>query len=316
MVSQNSLSSNLSSNLDPLAILIGGPTASGKTHLAFELARKFPSVVVNADSMQIYNELQILTNQPSCEERKKIDCELFGYMNYPESCNVALWGKHVKQVLLNNKHKVPIFVGGSGMYLNSIINEVSEIPNINPRVRKSVRQIQKKYGNNFLFEKLKTKSSQYINKLQVNDTQRIIRAMEVQISTGKPIFEWYKKRKNHKFKRILYVVLTLERSELYRRINKRCEKMIELGIINEIEKFLSKNEIKKNHPLHKAIGLNIFRKYILLKTNFDSSMNEFKKDTRRYAKRQITWFKNKSDIAKQLDYSEAKNYILNNLNKN
>ena len=92
--------------------------------------------------------------------------------------------------------------------------------------------------------------------------------------------------------------------------------MIELGIINEIEKFLSKNEIKKNHPLHKAIGLNIFRKYILLKTNFDSSMNEFKKDTRRYAKRQITWFKNKSDIAKQLDYSEAKNYILNNLNKN
>ena len=302
--------------MDSFAILIGGPTASGKTNLAFEIAKEIPSIIINADSMQTYDNLKLLTNQPTEDQIKKFDCKLFGFIKYPNSSNVALWGKKVKQILFNNKNKVPIFVGGSGMYLNSIINEISEIPNINPKVRRKVRSIQKKYGNKFLYEKLTKKSKEYGIRLQINDTQRIIRAMEVHISTGKPIFDWFKNRENNKSKNILYVVLKLDRSELYQRINQRCERMIELGVISEIEEFVRRNIIEDDHPLLKAIGFTIFKKYLISKIDFDSSINNFKKETRRYAKRQITWFNNKSSSAKQLDYLEAKNYILENLNKN
>ena len=302
--------------MDSLAILIGGPTASGKTNLAFEIAQQIPSIIINADSMQTYDNLKLLTNQPTESQIKEFDCKLFGFIKYPNSSNVALWGKKVKQILFNNQNKVPIFVGGSGMYLNSIINEISEIPNVNLKVRRKVRNIQKKYGNKFLYEKLITKSKEYDGRLQINDTQRIIRATEVQISTGKPIFNWFRNRENNAFKNILYVVLKLERAELYQRINKRCERMIELGLISEIEEFVRKNTIEDDHPLLKAIGFNIFQKYLISKINFDSSINNFKKETRRYAKRQITWFKNRSSSAKQLDYLNAKNYILENLNKN
>ena len=302
--------------MDSLAILIGGPTASGKTNLAFEIAKQIPSIIINADSMQTYDNLKLLTNQPTESQIKEFDCKLFGFIKYPNSSNVALWGKKVKKILFNNQNKVPIFVGGSGMYLNSIIHEISEIPNVNLKVRRKVRNIQKKYGNKFLYEKLITKSKEYDGKLQINDTQRIIRATEVQISTGKPIFNWFRNRENNAFKNILYVVLKLERAELYQRINKRCERMIELGLISEIEEFVQRNTIEDDHPLLKAIGFNIFQKYLISKINFDSSINNFKKETRRYAKRQITWFKNRSSSAKQLDYLNAKNYILENLNKN
>ena len=302
--------------MDSLSILIGGPTASGKTRLAFEIAKEIPGVIINADSMQTYDNLHLLTNQPTEEQIKKFDCKLFGFIKYPNSSNVALWGNKVKQILFENKNKVPIFVGGSGLYLNSIINEISEIPNIDSRVRKRVRGTQKKYGNKFLYEKLIKKSKEYDGRIQINDTQRIIRAMEVHISTGKPIFEWFSNKENNELNNILYVVLKLERSELYHRINQRCEKMIELGVISEIEKFIQRNVIEIDHPLLKAIGFNIFKKYLFSKIDFDCSINNFKNETRRYAKRQITWFKNKSSSAKQLDYLEAKNYILENLNKN
>ena len=302
--------------MNSLTILIGGPTASGKTSLAFEIAKKIPSIIINADSMQTYDNLKLLTNQPTEDQKKEFDCKLFGFIKYPNSSNVALWGKKVKQVLFNNPKKVPIFVGGSGMYLNSVINDISKIPDINPKVRRKVRNIQKKYGNKFLYEKLIKKSKEYHGRLQIKDTQRIIRAMEVHISTGKPIFNWFRNRENNKSKNILYVALKIERSELYTRINERCERMIELGVINEIEEFIQKNIIEDGHPLLKAIGFNIFQKYLISKINFNSSIDNFKKETRRYAKRQVTWFKNKSSSAKQLDYLKAKNYILENLNKN
>ena len=106
--------------MDSLAILIGGPTASGKTNLAFEIAQQIPSIIINADSMQTYDNLKLLTNQPTENQIKEFDCKLFGFIKYPNSSNVALWGKKVKQILFNNQNKVPIFVGGSGMYLSLI----------------------------------------------------------------------------------------------------------------------------------------------------------------------------------------------------
>ena len=117
----------------PIAIFIGGPTASYKTELAFELQSYFPSFIINSDSMQVYDQLEILTNRPVKKLRKRYDCNLFSYVKYPNKCSVGSWQKKALSVIKNKKNKIPIFVGGTGLYMDSIINNISEIPKISKK---------------------------------------------------------------------------------------------------------------------------------------------------------------------------------------
>ncbi len=298
----------------PLAILIGGATASGKTKLAFEISKLFPSIIINADSMQVYEDLKILTNRPSKEDEKIYNCKLFGSVSYPDSLNVGLWIKEVKKILSKEKKKIPIFVGGTGLYLENLIEEISPIPPVDPRIRNKIKKIHEKYGNKYLYARLKNKDDEFCKKININDTQRLLRAMEVFLSTGKTITHWQKIKKGGLFKKYIYVVLKLERNDLYEKINKRCRKMVDLGVVKEVASFFDKNKIIKDHPISKAIGLRLFKDFLDRKKDLEQTLYEFSKETRRYAKRQLTWFRNRSKFSINLNYEQAKNHIKKKIN--
>ena len=292
----------------PLAIFIGGPTASGKTELAFSLHSKIPSYVVNADSMQVYNRLNILTNKPSEKEIKNFDCKLFSFLHYPEKCSVGLWRKKCIE-LLKNMNRVPIFVGGTGLYIESLINNISEIPQISNKIKSKINKIFLKKGKNFFYQKLLKIDNNYAKKISPNDTQRIQRAIEVKIATGKSFSDWHKQEKKKLFERVIYVVINTEREILYKKINQRCKNMINNGIFEEVENFLEEKSVDF-HPLHKAIGLNPISLFLQKRLTKEDCISMFMQDTRRYAKRQLTWFNNRAKSAKHLGILEAENYIL------
>jgi len=294
--------------LFPLAIFIGGPTASGKTELAFSLHSKIPSYVVNADSMQVYNRLNILTNKPSEKEIKNFDCKLFSFLHYPEKCSVGLWRKKCIE-LLKNMNRVPIFVGGTGLYIESLINNISEIPQISDKIKSNINKIFLKKGKNFFYQKLLKIDNNYAKKISPNDSQRIQRAIEVKVATGKSFSDWHKQEKKKLFKRVIYVVINTEREILYKKINQRCKNMIKNGIFEEVENFLEDKSVNF-HPLHKAIGLNPISLLLQKRLTKEECLSRFMQDTRRYAKRQLTWFNNRAKSAKHLGVLEAENYIL------
>ena len=295
----------------PLAILIGGPTASGKSELAFKLQKKIPSLVINADSMQVYNKLYKLTNSPSKEEVKEFDCNLYNFIKYPLLCDLGIWLKEVKIILNKNSKKVPIFVGGTGLYLDGLNGQVSPVPNIPKEVIENLEKKQKSKGNLFLYEELMSIDPDYALKISKNDTQRIIRSLSVQSFTGKPFTYWHSVKTNKIFKKLIYIVVSHERNKLYERINTRCSKIFNVECIDEIESFL-KNDMISNHPIHKAIGFKIFKSNIEGVINKDFALEKFQTQTRNYAKRQITWFKNRSIGANFLPYNKVEDFILKN----
>ena len=297
--------------MSPLAIFIGGPTASQKSKLAFQIHSKIPSFIINADSMQVYDKLNILTNKPKSNFIDQYDCKLFSFLSYPEKCNVGLWRR--KSIELSKKNqKIPIFVGGTGLYFDSLINNISNIPQIPEKLRLRVNQILSIKGKSFFYEKLLKIDKSYATKISRNDTQRILRAIEVKVATGKNFSYWHKHKKENIFERVVYVVLNLERDNLYKNINERCKEMMSEGVVDEVKEFLI-NKITNDHPLHKAIGLEILSNYSRGEIKKEEALSLFSRDTRRYAKRQLTWFKNRATSAKHLGFNDAKKYILRNV---
>ena len=296
----------------PIAIFIGGPTASYKTEIAFDLQSYFPSFIINSDSMQVYDQLEILTNRPFMQLRKRHDCNLFSYIKYPNKCSVGNWQKKALSVVKNKKSKIPIFVGGTGLYMDSIINNISEIPKISQKIKKKIHNEFKNFGINYLYKELKKVDEEYSKKLSPNDTQRIIRALEVNLSTKANLSKWHKIGKNQIFKKIIYVVVKTEREKLYSRINSRCKKMIDLGLLDEVKSFLEIKQ-KLDHPIHKSIGLRQIIKYLDGVNSLEETMTDFTQETRRYAKRQLTWFNNKAKEAIHLEGPKIRDYILREL---
>jgi len=298
--------------LYPLAILIGGPTATQKTKLAFEIQKKLPSIVINSDSMQVYNNLCSLTNVPSNEEIKKYSCNLFKFVEYPEKCNVGFWFTNVVRVLSQAKEKIPIFVGGTGLYLESLYGKISPIPEISEKVEKKIKKIHKKQGNLSFFKKLQQFDEIYSTKISRNDTQRLLRAITVKVATGKNLTYWHSQVSKKLFKKILYLTISVDRSKLYKSIDERCLNIMKSNALNEVSNFLKKKK-KIDHPLHKSIGFKVIEEYLTGIKTFNESLDLFRQETRRYAKRQITWFRNRPKEAIEMNFSDAKKYLLKNI---
>ena len=295
----------------PLAILIGGPTASGKSDLAFKIHKKIPSLIINADSMQVYDKLHKLTNSPSVEEMKDSYCKLYNFIKYPLLCDLGVWLKEVRTILKKNSKKVPIFVGGTGLYLDGLNGQISPVPYIPREIVKGVEKIQKSKGNVYLYNELMNFDPDYAEKISKNDTQRIIRSLSVRIFTGKTFTYWHSIKTNKIFKKLIYIIVSHERDELYERINTRCSKIYNLECIDEIKYFI-KNDMVTNHPIHKAIGFQTFKSNIEGVIDNDLTLEKFQIETRNYAKRQITWFKNRSIGANFLPYNKVEDFILKN----
>jgi len=299
-------------------IIIAGPTASGKTELAEKISEKIPSVIINADSMQVYDYLNILTSSPKSLNKKKKSYRLYSVLKSNQKANLGWWIKNAKKEIHNSKkyQLLPIFVGGTGMYIGSLENNISDIPEIKKKVKTKVLKIHKKYGNFFFHKKLLKIDPILAKKINVNDTYRLIRAIEVWASTGKVMSFWHSKRSSNLAKQpnYLFFVINKKRKNLYTSIEKRFDTMIKDGLINEVMDFL-KMGIPDSHPINKVIGLNHIKNYIKGNLELEKAVELSKKDTRNYAKRQSTWFRHQPKKPIYLDYEFAENLILEKLEK-
>lgn len=297
-------------------IIIAGPTASGKTDIAHLISKKYPSTIINADSMQVYKDFSILTNRPREKDLINYNCKIFGELSVDKKCNFGWWIKRAKEEIIKSRlvGKIPIVVGGTGLYLSGLEKEISEIPEIKEKVKKKIQELHKKKGNQFFFRKLQIIDPETAKNLHCNDTQRIIRAIEVRVSTGKNLSYWHKKNSLTNTRNHIFVVIKTKRTYLYENINKRFLKMIEAGVITEVRRFMTL-KVKPEHPINKIIGLRYLISYLENKISFKDAIISAQRDTRNFAKRQITWFNHQPLNAYYLNKEDAYKFLINLIKK-
>ncbi len=283
--------------------IVFGPTASGKTEFATELAQNFDSVIINGDSMQIYREIPIITNQPAPEEMRGVPHLMFGYKNILEHSDMNIWLDEIVPVInkVLKESKTPVIVGGTGMYLRALIDGISEIPEIPDDIRTATRELLEEVGNERFYELLKEKDLASAAKLKPGDSQRLTRAYDVIELTGISLSEWNERPNKKYFDKDIFEIHFLDRprEEVYDKINKRFERFVEIGALEEARKA---NEIFKNSglsntelltlPAYKAHGLRELISYLNDEISLEEAINKGQQATRNYAKRQMTWWRN------------------------
>ena len=271
--------------------LIFGPTASGKSSLAIKLAKKINGEIVNADSMQVYKELKILTARPTKKDQKNIKHHLYGFQSVKKNFSTGHWlilaKKKIKEI--QKKNKTPILVGGTGLYFKAITEGLVKIPKIPLKFRNKVRNLQKKLGQEEFYKKLIKIDPLVNHKINPKDPQRSIRAYEVKKYSKVSLIEWFKKTdKKFEDKDFSKIYVDFPRHDLIKRINKRVDKMFSEGAINEVKKFLKLN-VKKDKSANKIIGINEIKKYLRKEIDLLLVKELIAIKTRQYAKRQNTW---------------------------
>ena len=272
-------------------ILISGPTASGKSSFAIKVAKKVDGEIINADSMQVYKELKILSARPDPKEYKKIKHHLYGFYNVTKNFSTGDWLKLVLKKIeaVQKRKKTPILVGGTGLYFKALTDGLVKIPNISLKFRNQVRDLQKELRQKKFYEKLIKLDPSSRGKIKPTDTQRSIRAYEVKKFTKKSIHEWFKNTKSSFMENDFFkVYIDYPRQELIERINARTSKMIENGAIKEVKDFI-KLRVRKDKSANKAIGVNEIKEYLKNQKDLNYTKEKIAIKTRQYAKRQSTW---------------------------
>ena len=272
-------------------ILIYGPTASGKSQFAIKLAKKVNGEIINADSMQIYKELKILSARPIKNDQKKIRHHLYGFMSMKKKFSTGDWLKLVNKKILDLKKrkKIPILVGGTGLYFKALTDGLINIPNIPIKFRDQVRSLHSKIGPKNFFLKLIKMDPLARNHINSSDSQRSIRAYEIKLFTKKSMYEWFKNTKSDYKKNDFYkIYLDFPRNDLLKRIEDRAKQMIKKGAIKEVIKIL-KLKVPKDKSANKAIGLSEVKEYLDKKIKIEEVIEKISIKTRQYAKRQSTW---------------------------
>ena len=279
----------------PTAILIAGPTASGKSAFALDVAKLHDGVIINTDSMQVYQQLQIITARPSAADLTRTPHYLYGHRDAAKPYSVAKWMEEATEILQQVKQqaKLPIFVGGTGLYFKALCEGLTPVPELKTEVREYWRSFAIENGDE-LYAKLQAVDLLAADKLRASDHQRLIRALEVFHSTGKSIVEWQNKDKGTPLltgEGIEKILLMPERFELHDRINTRFDKMLEMGALREVEAMLQL-AIDPSLPAMKAIGVPQFSAHMRGEISLAQAIEKAKAATRQYAKRQSTWFNN------------------------
>ena len=272
-------------------ILIYGPTASGKSLFAVKLAKKINGEIINADSMQIYKELKILSARPFKKDYKEIKHHLYGFQNVRKNFSTGEWLKLVNKKILYLKKikKVPILVGGTGLYFKALIEGLATFPKIPIRFREKVRLLQKRIGQKKFFLRLIKIDPLVKSRINPLDTQRSIRAYEIKLFTKKSMFDWFKNTKTiYDSKDFYKIYIDFPRKELLKRIETRTSAMIRKGAVEEVKKFI-KHKVPKSKTANKAIGIKEVREYINKKIEIGQVIEKISIKTRQYAKRQSTW---------------------------
>lgn len=272
-------------------IIITGITASGKSELCDNLIKKHKNTsIINCDSKQVYKEIPIITAQPPRQEEFY---KLYGYVSARENYSVGLWlgdlEKEVNHAL--ESAQIPIITGGSGLYISSLIKGLSSIPQISQEVRKNVSKLRKNLSKEEFYKLVLSKDPKIQGKVFTNDSHRLSRALEVITETGKSIFVWQENRQPPLFNNFKVYTILPEREYVYQKINSRFITMIENGVIDEVKNLLSMN-LSPNLPAMKAHGVPEIIKYLKGEIILDEAIQIAQINTRHYAKRQYTWFKN------------------------
>ena len=272
-------------------ILIYGPTASGKSIFAIKLAKKINGEIINADSMQVYKELRILSARPSIKDYRKVKHHLYGFQNSKKNFSTGTWLKLASQKILEIKKrkKTPILVGGTGLYFKALTEGIVNIPNIPVGFREKIRSLHKKSGQKKFFLKLIKIDPLARNHINPSDSQRSIRAYEIKLFTKKSMYDWFKKTKSNYDQKSFYkIYLDFPRNDLIERIAQRARQMIKKGAINEVKKFISL-KIPRDKSVNKAIGVSEIEEYLNKKIEIEEVIEKISVKTRQYAKRQSTW---------------------------
>ena len=292
-------------------ILISGPTASGKSELAIKFAKKINGEIINADSMQVYKELKILTARPIKENTNKIKHHLYGFQSVKNEFSTGQWLKLVKKKIkeIRNKNKIPILVGGTGLYFKALTDGLVKIPKIPNTIRNKIRSKQKQMGQKKFYLKLLKLDKFVKNKIVSTDIQRSLRAYEVIYFTKKSIFEWYKKTKSqYKIDEFLKIYIDYPKEKLVNKISKRVDQMIKDGAIEEVQNF-EKLNLKSDNNLYKVIGIREIKDFIDKKTSLKEMKLNIVIKTRQYAKRQRTWSRGQMNDWQKFDPKELSKFI-------
>ncbi|MDX2028976.1 MAG: tRNA (adenosine(37)-N6)-dimethylallyltransferase MiaA [Alphaproteobacteria bacterium] len=281
--------------LQPKIILIAGPTASGKSALALEIARGSNGTIINADAMQVYAGLPILTAQPSESECREVPHELYGVLDPSESSSAGKWVALAKRAIAKtiDNGRTPILVGGTGMYFRALLGGLADIPEIPGEVREKAEKLYAELGEEEFRRELARLDPESARRLEKNDRQRLIRAYEVAAHTGKPIIHWQKNTPENylEFFSIEPHLLLPERTTLYAACDRRFAGMIEQGAVDEVRAFLARN-LNAELPAMKTLGVREIGAYLRNEMPLDESIAKAQQATRNYAKRQMTWFRN------------------------
>ncbi|MFT0892261.1 tRNA (adenosine(37)-N6)-dimethylallyltransferase MiaA [Pseudochelatococcus sp. G4_1912] len=276
------------------AILIAGPTASGKSALAISMAQRMNGVVVNADSMQVYADLRTITARPSVEEEAEAPHRLFGHVDAAENYSVGRWLIDVSTVLddIWANGKLPIITGGTGLYFKALLEGLSDIPPVPDEIRATVRAEAEARETSLLYADFAARDPETASNLRPTDRQRIIRAMEVLVATGKPLASFRHARRPGLLDGVPVrkMFLAPERAEVNQRINSRFITMMERGALEEVRRMAERN-LDPALPAMRAHGVPWLIRYLRGEIGLDTAIAGGQTDTRHYAKRQFTWFR-------------------------
>ncbi|MBT3901321.1 MAG: tRNA (adenosine(37)-N6)-dimethylallyltransferase MiaA [Pelagibacteraceae bacterium] len=273
--------------------VIAGPTAAGKSKFSLDLAKKLNGIIINSDSMQVYKNLSILTARPTIEEMNNVEHFLYGYVDGGKRYNVEKWCKDASKVIEESfeKNITPILVGGTGLYINTLINGMINIPSIPEEIKIESEKILTKFGKDFLINQIKNIDPDSLNEININDNVRLRRIWEVFETTGKKFSEWKLNEnksfiKNYNFKLILFLP---DRKKNYEIVNSRFIKMINGGAIEEVKSLLGEN-LNESLPVMRAHGVPEIKKYLENDTTLEECIVKGQQVTRNYVKRQHTWW--------------------------
>jgi tRNA dimethylallyltransferase len=293
------------------AVLIAGPTASGKSALALSLAERMGGVIVNCDSMQVYSELRLLSARPSADEESRAPHRLYGHVSAHERYSAGRYQDDAARALAEvlAADRVPIFVGGTGLYFSVLTEGLSPVPPVPGELRARVRARFEEEGTEAIFADLARRDPETAAQLQHSDTQRILRALDVLEATGRPLSAWRKSSGRPVLEklRLARFVLAPSREVLYERIDRRFDAMIAAGALDEVRALAG---LDPTLPAAKALGLPSLQRHLAGEKTLEEATAEASRKTRNYAKRQLTWFRSRMADWRWVKDADARSAIL------
>lgn len=292
-------------------LIITGPTASGKSSLALYLAQKLGGVIINADSQQLYAPLRILTARPSEEDMQHAPHKLYGMLNADQPCSAGMWLNLAKMEIdwVRAQGMLPIIVGGTGLYIKSLLEGIADIPDVSEAVKAQAEADYNHMGKDAYADRLKWVDPEFFERLKVYDRQRLIRAYAVWLGSGKPLSYWQSITPNAPYPEgtcHLYNV-EINRELLYSRCNSRVESMAKQGALDEVKSLYNAYPEatypnRDLFPVMKSVGVREFGAYINQQTTLEDAISATQQATRHYAKRQLTWMRGQFKDASKVPY--------------